>query len=45
MDLKKIRWKGFDWIHLAQDKDWRRFSVNAVIKFRVPQKARKFLSS
>jgi len=24
MDLREIRWKGVDWIHVAQDRDWWR---------------------
>jgi hypothetical protein len=35
MVLKKIGWKGVDWIHLAKDRDQWRVVVNTVIKLRV----------
>jgi hypothetical protein len=38
MDLRKIGWKGMDWMQLAQDRDqWRSF-VNMVMNLRVPYK-------
>jgi hypothetical protein len=36
MALKEIESEGVYWIHLAQDRDWRRAVLNAVMKFRVP---------
>jgi hypothetical protein len=35
MDLREIGWGGVEWIHLAQDSDWWRALVNAVMNFRV----------
>jgi hypothetical protein len=35
MDLKEIGWGGVEWIHLAQDRDWWRAVVNAVMNLRV----------
>jgi hypothetical protein len=37
MDLRKIGWKGVDWIHLAQDTDQRWALVNTVMNHRVPK--------
>jgi hypothetical protein len=34
-----------DWIGLAEDKDWWRAVVNAVLKLRVPLNAVNFLTS
>jgi hypothetical protein len=37
MDLKEIGWKGVDWIHLTQDKQWPRVNSNkptGSIKYR-----------
>jgi hypothetical protein len=34
MDLKKIKWKGVDWIHLAQDRDRWWALVNTVMNRR-----------
>jgi hypothetical protein len=30
-NLRKIGWEGVEWIHLAQDTDWRRALVNTVM--------------
>jgi hypothetical protein len=45
LDLRKIRWEGVDWIHLAQDRDRWRAVVNTVMNLRVPWKAGNFLTS
>jgi hypothetical protein len=37
--------KGVDWLYLAQDRDQWRAVVNTVMKLRVPQKAKNFLTS
>jgi hypothetical protein len=44
MDLREIRWDGMDWIDLAQDREQWKALVNAVMNFRVPENAGKFLS-
>jgi hypothetical protein len=44
MDLRGIGWDGMDWIDLAQDKDRWRVLMKAVMNFRVPQNAGRFLS-
>jgi hypothetical protein len=36
MDLRERRWDHMGWIDLAQDRDYWRAVVNAVIKLRVP---------
>jgi hypothetical protein len=36
MDLRGIRWKDVDWIHLAQVRDQWCALVNTVMKLRVP---------
>jgi hypothetical protein len=36
MDLREIWWEGVDWMHLVQDKDQWRASVNTVMNLRVP---------
>jgi hypothetical protein len=35
MDHKKSGWGGVEWIHLAQNSDWWRAVVNAVMNLRV----------
>jgi hypothetical protein len=35
MDLEEIGWGGVEWIHMAQDRDWWRALVNAVMNLRV----------
>jgi hypothetical protein len=35
MDLSEIRWKGVDWIRLAQDRDPWRTVVNKVMNILV----------
>jgi hypothetical protein len=39
MDVKKIGLEGVDWIHMAQNRDSWRATVNTVVKPRVPEKA------
>jgi hypothetical protein len=36
MDLTEIRWRGTDWIDLAQERDQRRAVVNTEMKIKVP---------
>jgi len=36
IDLRKIGWKGVDWIHLAQDNDQWRVFVNTVMDLQGP---------
>jgi hypothetical protein len=36
MDLREIGLEGVDWIHLVQDRDWRKVLVNTVMNLRVP---------
>jgi hypothetical protein len=35
IDLQEVRWKGVDWIDMAQDWDRWRAVVNAVMNFRI----------
>jgi hypothetical protein len=35
MDLRDVKGWGMDWIELAQDRDWWRVLVNAVMNLRV----------
>jgi hypothetical protein len=39
------RWRGMDWIYLAQDRDQWRALVNTVMNLRLPQNVWKLLSS
>jgi len=36
MARRDTGWEGVDWIHLAQDKDQRRATLNTVMNLRVP---------
>ena len=45
MDLREVGWCGIGWIDLAQDRDWWRALVNAVMILQVPQNAGNFLNS
>jgi hypothetical protein len=36
MDLRDVRWRGMDWIDLAQDRNRWLTLVNAVMNLRVP---------
>jgi hypothetical protein len=38
MDIIEIRWRGMDWIGLAEDSDQWSALVNTVTSLRVPQK-------
>jgi hypothetical protein len=39
-----ILWGSMDWIDLAQDRGPWKVLLNTVLKYRIPQNARKFLS-
>jgi hypothetical protein len=40
MVLRKIRWEGVDWMHLAQDRDkWLSLVNTVVMKLKIPKKA------
>jgi hypothetical protein len=36
MDLREIRWKGVDWIHLAQDRNQCWAVVNTLVNLLLP---------
>jgi hypothetical protein len=36
IDFREIGWDGIDWIDLAQDMDWWRALVKAIMNFQVP---------
>jgi hypothetical protein len=42
MDLGETEWGGVDWIGLAQDRNYWRYLVNAVMILRFPYNAMKF---
>jgi hypothetical protein len=36
MDIQEVGWGGMDWIDMAQDMDWWRALLSAVMNLRVP---------
>jgi hypothetical protein len=36
MDLQEVGWGGMNWIDMAQDMDWWRALLSAVMNLRVP---------
>jgi hypothetical protein len=36
MNLREIGWEGVNWIHVAQDREWRLVLVITVMNLRVP---------
>jgi hypothetical protein len=44
MDRKEMGWKGVDWFHLNQGRDWWWALVNTVMNIMAPYKAENFLS-
>jgi hypothetical protein len=36
MDLREIRWKGVDWIHVAQERDYWKALLNTIMNPQVP---------
>jgi hypothetical protein len=44
LDLQELKWRGMDWICLAQDRERWRALMNALKNLRVPQNAGKFLA-
>jgi hypothetical protein len=45
MDFQDVKWRGIDWINLAQDNEKWPALVNAVMNFRIPYNAGNFLTS
>jgi hypothetical protein len=39
-DLRRIGLEDVDWIHLAQDRYWRRAVVNTVMNVQIPDRMR-----
>jgi hypothetical protein len=44
MDLTEIGWGSLDWIHMGQDRDHWKASVNMVMNLLAPKNIKKFLS-
>jgi hypothetical protein len=45
MDIRDVGCGVIGWIDMAQERDWWRALVNAVMNLRVPQNAGNFLTS